>query len=258
MLASSLVLLGCGSTADSAKNSNDINGTVVAPNVENIKGHMNFLAHDLLEGRDTGSRGHEIASLYIQTEFQRYGLKGAGDDDTFMQRVLFRRGLLVQESPSLVLTDADGNTSELKFPKHFISGPDLSTVDTSVSAPVVFVGYGIVAQKLDHDDYKGLDVEGKIVVALSGRPSSFPSDVGSHVASRTQKSNYAADRGAVGFITIQTPAAEARRPYDRSINFVRSPRMAWIGEDGIPGNMRKELKARAFLKTSPALMLLVC
>jgi hypothetical protein len=246
MLVSSLVLLGCNATSNKLSG-NTAPSQIVAPNVENIKGHMNFLADDLLEGRDTGSRGHEIASLYIQTEFQRYGLKGAGDNDSFMQRVQFRRGSLVQESPSLVLTSSEGNELELEYPKHFITGPDLSTTDTQVSAPMIFVGYGIVAPGLDHDDYADLDVEGKIVVTLSGKPTSFPSEVGSHVSSRTQKNKYAADRGAVGFITLQTPASEARRPYARSINYVRSARMAWIGEDGVPGNMRAEIKGGAFL-----------
>lgn len=249
MLVSSLVLLGCNITSNNIadKATTTAANKLVAPNVENIKGHMNFLADDLLEGRDTGSRGHEIASLYIETEFQRYGLKGAGDDDSFMQRVQFRRGLLVQESPSLVLTDSKGNEFELEFPKHYLTGPDLLTTDTQVSAPMIFVGYGIVSSELNHDDYADLDVEGKIVVTLAGKPKSFPSEVGSHVASRTQKNKYAADRGAVGFITLQTPAAEERRPYARSINYVRSARMAWIGDDGVPGNMRAEIKGGAFL-----------
>jgi hypothetical protein len=51
----------------------------IATNVENIKSHMSFLADDLLEGRETGSQGQEIASLYIAGEFAKYGLKPAGD-----------------------------------------------------------------------------------------------------------------------------------------------------------------------------------
>ena len=245
MLVTSFAMLGCNLMPNSTNTSATNN--LVTPNVDNIKGHMNFLAHDLLEGRDTGSRGHEIASLYIQTEFQRYGLKGAGDNGSFMQRVKFRRGLLVQESPKLVLSDSSGKTTELDYMKHFLSGPDLSTTTTQVSAPLVFVGYGIVAPELDHNDYANLDVKGKIVVTLSGKPKSFPSEVGSHVASRTQKNNYAADRGAVGFITLQTPAAEERRPFERYLNYVRSARMGWIGDDGVPGNMREELKGAALL-----------
>jgi len=246
--ATSLVLLGCDATHQQSDNTAH---TGVAPNVENIKGHMNFLAHDLLEGRDTGSRGHEIASLYIKTEFQKYGLQAAGENDSFEQRVMFRKGLLVQESPSLSLTKGNKEI-DLAFPKQFISSPNLTYSQASVNAPLVFVGYGIVSPELEHDDYAGLDVDGKIVVMLAGKPASFPSEVGSHVSSGSQKQNYAADRGAVGYLTIQTPSAEERRPYERSINYVRTPRMTWLNDDGAPGNGRPELKASAFLSIEAA------
>ena len=75
----------------------------VTPNIENIKSHMGFLADDLLEGRETGSQGHEIASLYIAGEFAKYGLKPAGDNGTYIQRINFRKGLLVQDSPSFTV-----------------------------------------------------------------------------------------------------------------------------------------------------------
>ncbi|MFT6270464.1 MAG: Zn-dependent M28 family amino/carboxypeptidase [Alphaproteobacteria bacterium] len=256
MVAAGLILLGCDATNDSSAQVSTVGGSapnsmLTKPNVENIKGHMNFLAHDLLEGRDTGSRGHEIASLYIATEFQRYGLKPAGEDNTFMQRVGFRKGLLVQESPSLVLRKGS-ETTELAFPNDYIVSPNLGYAQAMISAPLVFVGYGIVAPGLGHDDYANIDVEGKIVVALSGKPASFPSEVGSHVSSGTKKSDYAADRGAVGFFTIQTPASENQRPYDRSKLYTKSPRMAWISNNGEPGNMRPELKASAFFSKQAA------
>ena len=250
--ATSLIILGCSAT--SVDKSAEMAQTSLKPNVENIKGHMNFLAHDLLEGRDTGSRGHEIASLYIQTEFQKYGLQAAGENDSFQQRVKFRKGLLVQESPALSITKGD-TTLELEFPKQFISGPNLASEEASASAPLVFVGYGIVAPDLEHNDYADIDVEGKIVVMLAGKPASFPSEVGSHVSSTAQKQHYAADRGAVGYISIQTPAAEKRRPYDRTINYVRMPRMTWIDDKGVPGNGRPELKASAFLSMDAAKVL---
>lgn len=250
MVAAGLILLGCGATSNSSTTSIDaasVSTSVASePKVENIKGHMNFLAHDLLEGRDTGSRGHEIASLYIANEFQKYGLIPAGENNTFMQRVAFRKGLLVQESPSLSISK-DGEAIDMSFIDDYLVGPNLGYAQVNVSAPLVFVGYGIVAPSLGHDDYANTNVEGKIVVMLSGKPVSFPSEVGSHVSSSAQKANYAADRGAVGIISLQTPSAEKSRPYDRSKLYVNTPRMAWVGNDGVPGNMRPELKGSAFL-----------
>ena len=246
----SLALLGCTATSTNKTEIRKLTGDV-EPSIANIKGHMNFLAHDLLEGRDTGSRGHEIASLYIQNEFEKYGLQAAGENGTFQQRVKFRKGSLDIESPTMRLTANDSEV-ELKFPDDFLMGPNLGNAEVDLSAPLVFVGYGIVAPELDHDDYAGLDVEGKIVVVLSGRPARISSEIGAHLASQTQKNHAAADRGAIGVFTIQTPAREEARPYARFINFIRSPRMSWISEDGVPGNMREEIKGSAFLSIDAA------
>lgn len=256
LAATSLALLGCAGVSDNMHNggASIVASDLTQPNVENIKAHMNFLADDLLEGRDTGSRGHEIASLYIQNEFQKYGLQAAGENNTFQQRVQFRKGLLVQESPSLVLTNGD-ETLAFDYPKQFLVGPNLSNNAANADAPLIFVGYGIVSPQLEHDDYAQLDVNGKIVVMLAGKPKSFPSEVGSHVSSGAQKQDYAADRGAVGIITIQTPVVEARRPYARSINYVHTPRLSWIDSDGVPGNGRTELKASAVLSIEAAHLL---
>lgn len=249
-LTTTLVLFACDTTNNKTTLSpSDSGGTTraeVAPNVENIKGHMNFLAHDLLEGRETGARGHEIASLYIANEFQKYGLKPAGENNTFMQRVPFRKGLLVQESPSLSISK-DGKENKLIYLDDYLVGPNMTYAEAMVSAPLVFVGYGIVAPELNHDDYANVDVEGKIVVGLYGKPASFPSELGSHVSSDAQKISYAADRGAIGYITIQTPKAEEYRSFDRLKLYVNASQMTWIGKDGIPGNKRPEIKGSAFL-----------
>lgn len=246
----SLFVFACATTNNTRDQIKAVTGGVT-PSINNIKGHMSFLAHDLLEGRDTGSKGHEIASLYIQNEFEKYGLSPGGENGTFQQRVKFRKGSLDIESPSLILSANDSEIA-LKFPDDFLTGPNLANSDVMLSAPLVFVGYGIVAPELGHDDYAGLDVEGKIVVVLSGRPASFSSEVGAHLSSRTQKRQAAAKRGAVGYFTIQTPSAEERRPYARSINFIRASSMSWIAEDGAPGNMPKEIGGFAFLSIDAA------
>jgi Zn-dependent M28 family amino/carboxypeptidase len=245
----SFALLGCNQTT-STKNA-ALPTANAQPNTENIKAHMAFLADDLLEGRDTGSRGHEIASLYIANEFQKYGLQGGGDNDGYMQRVAFRKALLVQESPEFVLTTSDGELA-LDYPKDFIMGPDPVRLVSEVTAPLVFVGYGIIADEFGHNDYQNLDVEGKIVVALSGKPSSLDSEEGAHLASGAQKSKYAVENGAVGFITLQTPAGEKRRPYERSLTSIHAPRMRWVDPQGNVGNSNPELKARAFVSMATA------
>ena len=97
------------------------------PDTQRIKSHLFFLADDLLEGRDTGSRGHEIAALYIATEFAKYGLKPAGTDG-YMQQVSFRKANLLQESPEFTL-NRNGEKIDFAYPKEYLAGPSLLSVD---------------------------------------------------------------------------------------------------------------------------------
>jgi hypothetical protein len=255
--ATSVLVLGCSANYQSITEADKAPRASFAPtvNVENIKSHMHFLADDLLQGRETGSQGHEIASLYIAGEFAKYGLKPAGDQvdgkTSYVQRINFRKGLLVQESP-IFKVEGPNENFELSYPDDFLSSPDLVSTQSDVTAPLVFVGYGIVAPNLNHDDYAGLDVTGKIVVALSGKPKSFPSEEGAHVASSSQKSMYAVEHGAVGYITLTTPSNEKVRPYKNSLNYIYSPRMRWVQNNGIPANVNPELKGAAYLSLPAA------
>ena len=221
-----------------------------APDTNRIKSHLFFLADDLLEGRDTGSRGHDIASLYIATEFAKYGLKPMGTDG-YMQSVDFRKATLVQESPALTLT-RDSAETKFKYPKEYLTGPDPLNTDTSLQGEMVFAGYGIVADELEHNDYDGLDVDGKIVVILSGKPKSFPSEMGAHLASGSQKAQYAVDRGAIGMISVTTPTAEKVRPYQSRLSYIHTPRLAWLDENDKPANTFEQLKGSAFLSEGAA------
>ncbi|WP_408641344.1 M28 family metallopeptidase [Salinimonas iocasae] len=221
-----------------------------APDTNRIKSHLFFLADDLLEGRDTGSRGHDIASLYIATEFAKYGLKPMGTDG-YMQSVDFRKATLVQESPALTLT-RDSAETKFKYPKEYLTGPDLLNTDTSLQGEMVFAGYGIVADELEHNDYDGLDVDGKIVVILSGKPKSFPSEMGAHLASGSQKAQYAVDRGAIGMISVTTPTAEKVRPYQSRLSYIHTPRLAWLDESDKPANTFEQIKGSAFLSEGAA------
>lgn len=221
-----------------------------SPDTQRIKSHLFFLADDLLEGRDTGSRGHDIAALYIATEFAKYGLTPAGTDG-YMQEVSFRKSLLDQESPAFTL-ERDGEEIDFTYPKQYLAGPDILNETSSVSGKMVFVGYGIIADELEHNDYEGLDVDGKIVVTLAGKPSSFPSEEGAHFASGSQKKQYAVDNGAIGMITITTPKNEKVRPYQSRLSYIHTPRMAWLKEDGTPANSFPQLKGGAYLSKGAA------
>jgi len=131
-----------------------------------FRAHVTFLADDLLEGRDTGSRGHEIAARYVATQFEALGLH-PGNGDSWFQQVGFIR---VGADPTATLT-VNGRT--------FAQGHDIAlraSADdgATIEAPMVFVGYGLDMPAHGFDDYHGVDARGKIVVVLNGTPSGIP------------------------------------------------------------------------------------
>ncbi len=226
----------------------------ISADASRIKSHLRFLSDDLLEGRDTGARGHEIASLYISGEFEKYGLLAAGDDGTYMQRVNFVQANIVQSSIKLSLSGPEGDVS-LKYPKQFLTSPNPLEEMTQMAGKLVFVGYGIVAPELQHNDYQGMNVKGKVVVTLSGKPKSFPSEEGAHFGSSREKRRHASENGAVGFITISTPTAEKVRPYQNLLNFLHTPAVRWLDKDGEPSGVFPKLKGSAYLSKEAANLL---
>ena len=131
---------------------------------ERIRAHVEFLASDLLEGRDTGSRGHEIAANYVASEFRQLGLTPGGPNGSWFVRVPFRRATL-DGTPTIALT-VGNHTKPLTVGTDAAVRPSVAEPRFTLDAPLVFVGYGISDARLGIDDYAGLDVRGKIAVAL--------------------------------------------------------------------------------------------
>ncbi|MCC2617501.1 M28 family peptidase [Aestuariibacter halophilus] len=229
---------------------------VIEADPQRLRAHLFFLADDLMQGRDTGSEGHEIASRYIASQFEQYGLQPGGDSGTYMQRIPFRQSYLDQSSPQLTLISEQGQES-LTYPSQFIMSADSVAEQASVSAELVFVGYGIVAPLLGHDDYQDMDVEGKIVVVLHGKPASFPSEEGAHFGSSAQKARHAAANGAVGMISLSTPTAEKVRPYQNLLNYLHMPSVRWLDSEGQPANVYPQLLQSAYLSAEAAAKLFV-
>ena len=125
--------------------------------------------------------------------------------------------------------------------------PDEAAV--AVEAPAVFVGYGLEAPQIGIDDYKGLDVRGKIVVVLNGFPTGMKSDIGAHLNS--DKRRVASSHGAVGFVSIRTLSEAKRRPWARMAQNADEPSLGWVGEDGRSYTPAPNLRFRASLD-SPA------
>ena len=184
-----LLLTACQSTQTDSNGETNANNPLPGQalvNTNQIKAHLGYLASDALEGRLPGSTGHEAASAYIAAEFAKYGLKPAGDNGTYMQRITFRNASLVQESPTMSIFYGDTNI-ELQYPKDFLTGKSMLETKSDVTADMVFVGYGVVSEEYGIDDYAGLDVEGKIVVSVPGRHTTLPNEEGAHLSSGAER-----------------------------------------------------------------------
>src|ERR1700734_772664 len=146
---------------------------------DSFRAHMAFLADDLLEGRGTGKRGHEIAARYIAAQFEALGLKPAGQDGTYYQRVPLRQITVEPDKCAITFTE-NGTTTQLKWGDDFFSTGGSLSPEASVEGPVEFVGFGVRTPDGKYDDYAGLDVKGKIVAFLLGAPPSLPSELQAH------------------------------------------------------------------------------
>lgn len=211
-----------------------------------IRAHMRFLSDDLLEGRGTGSRGYDIAAKYMASEFEGMGLAGAGENGTYFQGVPLRESRLDESKTNLTLVRG-GMEEALVFRQDFIAPADPARTDTSVEAPVVYVGGGVTAPEQGYDDYKGIDAKGKIVAVLFSAPPTFPSSVRAHYSSSIVKAANAVAHGAVGAIVLDDPTLEQIYPFTEQVRDLAFARMRWLDEKGRPNDYYPELKAIAFL-----------
>lgn len=247
--------------------------------------YLKFLSDDLLEGRDTGLRGYDIAALYGATMFELWGIKPAGD--VLRPRMDFRRMMMGGGPPAdarvkrgylqnIAFREILGSTgmSVVKWQKGSLTKtrtfhPDMdyafrASEAQSLTAPVVFVGYGIQEPSLKFDEYKDLDVKGKFVMMLSeapgkGDPDSpfnkgelkkkyYPQRNMMRRRMTDPKLKTAQDLGAIGVLMVENSPDEnsdvARRTLDgRKINDERPifpgprRRVSLIGAEG-PSFMR--------------------
>lgn len=211
-----------------------------------VEAHIRFLSDDILGGRDTGTANYEIAARYVASQFAQIGVLPGGDGGEYFQNIDFRQAYRNLDDVSMVVHGADGDEI-FEFREEFITGALMARTEDSVTAPLVFVGYGIESDWFDHHDYAGQDVSGKVVVVLGGRPKSFPSEEGAHFSSGAQKSQAAASRGAVGMITLRTPESEKVSPFARSVNNLHQPAVSIVNRDGSLAGGPSSLRGSASL-----------
>jgi Zn-dependent M28 family amino/carboxypeptidase len=170
-----------------------------------LRGHLEFLADDALEGRAPGTRGGELAQKYIASQFRRLGLEPAGDSASYFQRVP-----IIALTPTPKLAVVAPAAAQLAWKDDYVLWSMRNDSSVRVRGEAVFVGYGIVAPELGWNDYAGLDAKGKIVVALVNDPglqdsTLFRGKILTYYGRWTYKIEEARRQGAAGLLLVHTP-----------------------------------------------------
>lgn len=180
-----------------------------------LRGHVRFLASDLLEGRGPATRGDELAQRYIAAQFEAAGLEPGAPDGTFFQKV----GIVgLKTTPPASFDVTKGGTKITLGKDDFVAYTGVQTPTSSVeNAEIVFVGYGIQAPEYQWDDYKGLDkagaLKGKVLLMLNNDPDDpsdptlFKNKTRLYYGRWDYKYESAARTGAIGAIIVHTTAS---------------------------------------------------
>jgi hypothetical protein len=211
-----------------------------------IEAAMRFLADDILEGRGTGSRGYAIAATFVAAEFEGMGLEPLGSSGGFLQEVPLRRARALEGQCSVTISGA--RSTQLAYGRDFVMSVDPLQPDAALSAPVVFVGYGVSAPEYGHDDYADVDARDAIVAAMDGGPAALPKDPRAYYGSFEQKRLAARRHGAVGLFLVTTP--EDERDWSAVVERAHD---GWMEPEGGRPWMEGEPSATPFLAAiSPA------
>jgi len=176
-----------------------------------VRAHVQYLADDRLEGRDTGSRGYQLGADYVAAQFGKIGLEPAAPGGGWFQPVPYRRAV---GGPATVTLTISGKRYPLVLGRDVALRPSLTERHRAIDAPLLFAGYGLDEPLLGLADYRGLDARGKFVVVLKGTPNGLSPDVAVHL--RSTKEAAAAAHGAVGLIEVggDPPALDDRAVFD--------------------------------------------
>ena len=167
--------------------------------------HVTFLADDNLEGRETGSEGLRKAESYIVDQFTKAGLQPAGTDGFYQPVKFISRQIVEKDSSAMLVASGKAEPLTLGDDAYFTTRAELSSEE--ITAPLIFVGYGLKIPEKNYDDLSGLDLHGKIVVYLAGSPSEIPTALSAHYQTIGERWKSLKQAGVVGTITIPNPAS---------------------------------------------------
>ena len=166
---------------------------------------IRVLSSDKFEGRGPGSNGEKLTLEYLEGQFRQMGLQPGNPDGTYFQKVPL---VGITPDPNMKLTlSARGRTLNPKFREDYVAWTKRVVESASIDADMVFVGYGVQAPEFDWDDFKGVDVKGKVIVVLVNDPpledtKVFGGPAMTYYGRWTYKFEKAAELGAAGCLII--------------------------------------------------------
>jgi hypothetical protein len=190
--------------------------------------HVKFLADDNLEGRETGSEGLRHAEAYVVEQLTKAGLQPAGVNGFYQSVKFVSREIVEKDSSAALMSSGKVEPIVLGEDAYFNTRVDL--VPEEISAPLVFVGYGLKIPEKNYDDLAGLDVKGKIVVYLAGSTADTPTALSAHYQTIGERWKALRQAGVVGVVGIPNPAS-MDIPWSRmSVNRTH-PSMDLVGDE---------------------------
>jgi Zn-dependent M28 family amino/carboxypeptidase len=200
----SLLLAAAGVLLTAASSQAQVGDSITA---REIDAHLRFLSSDLLEGRAPATRGGRLAAEYIAGQLQQYGLQ-PGVNGSWFQKVPID---IVGAQPGVHANASGRATASLRYPDDVVMWAGSATEHSGAQAELVFVGYGAAAPEYRWDDFKGVDVRGKILLVLvndppapAGEPNLFGGRAMTYYGRWTYKFEEAERRGAAGMLIIHT------------------------------------------------------
>lgn len=191
-------------------------------NPDLIKTHFEYLASDSCQGRAAGSVGEERAANYIKKQLSDYGLTPIGDNNTYFQQVPMHGSTPLPNTELKLYSNSSENL--LMLDDDYLIFKSGASAFLPTPLPMIFVGYGIIAPEFDYNDYQDIDVEGKIVVFLSGEPLSndpeyFNGPIETIYSNPDSKQRIAISRGASGSIMLLKPKDRTWSFWQRQFQF---------------------------------------
>ena len=178
------------------------------PKVEaaKIREYVKKLASDEFEGRGTGQPGGDAAADLIAKQFESFGLKPAGDKGTYFQEVPMM-GVKTLPASTFAFVPAKGDAVPVKYADELVTSDEAQEENADIDAPIVFVGFGITAPEYKWDDYKGVDLKGKVALLFVNEPESsdekfFKGKALTYYGRWTYKYEETARHGAVATLII--------------------------------------------------------